>query len=216
MELAKKDTKFAILGWNTDPKNGGCKSASCVIQSRTEASLALFHSCLCLYQHIVRRERGEGVEARQCCRSCPYNRTTLSPLSLPPSLQKAKKRRSKAAEQLHGVQKSLHHRNNLLLDLRNGHIHSLFESALLYALLWNRFRSFDSLLHDLWNRHVNDLFQDLWHRHIHNLFHDSIRHLLLRNHLDHPSNLLLNLRHWNRDVQVHQTHLLKQRYTMYL
>ena len=37
------------------------------------------------------------------------------------------------------------------------HTHSLFESASLYALLWNRFRSFDGLLHDLWDRHVNDL-----------------------------------------------------------
>ena len=46
------------------------------------------------------------------------------------------------------------------------HTHSLFESALLYALLWNRFRSFDGLLHDLWDRHVNDLFRDLrqWNR----------------------------------------------------
>ena len=41
------------------------------------------------------------------------------------------------------------------------HTHSLFEGASLYALLWNRFRSFDGLLHDLWDRHVNDLFRAL-------------------------------------------------------
>ena len=59
------------------------------------------------------------------------------------------------------------------------HTHSLFESASLYALLWNRFRSFDGLLHDLWDRHVNDLFRDLrqWNR------DDQVHHAhLLRQH----------------------------------
>ena len=55
--------------------------------------------------------------------------------------------------------KSLHHRNNRLLDLRNEHTHSLFESALWYALPWNQLHNFDGLLHELWDRHVNDLCQ---------------------------------------------------------
>ena len=53
---------------------------------------------------------------------------------------------------------SLPHRNNLLLDLQNGQIHSLFESALLYALLWIQRDNFVGLLRDLWDRHVNDRF----------------------------------------------------------
>ena len=53
--------------------------------------------------------------------------------------------------------KSLHNRDNRLLDLRNGHIHSLFESASLYAFLCNQLRDF-GLLHELCDRHVNDLF----------------------------------------------------------
>ena len=58
---------------------------------------------------------------------------------------------------------SLPHRNNLLLDLLKGHIHSLFESALLYALLRNQLRNFVGLLRDLWDRHVNDLLLNLRH-----------------------------------------------------
>ena len=44
---------------------------------------------------------------------------------------------------------------------------SLFESALLYALLRNQHRNFVGLLRDWWDRHVNDLLLNLRHRKMH-------------------------------------------------
>ena len=44
------------------------------------------------------------------------------------------------------LKKSLPHSDNVLLDLQNGHIHSLFESALLYALLRNHLDHLNNLL----------------------------------------------------------------------
>ena len=65
------------------------------------------------------------------------------------------KKKTAGQELLHNCtafKKSLHHRNNLLLDLRSGHAHSLFESALLYSLLWNRFRSCGTSTSTIWSK----------------------------------------------------------------